>query len=155
MNPDTIREFIEITHEAYRARYASFFGTRVPGIFFDEIFMAGNPFPWTDELARRFQEKYGYVLPETDEELLEAIERLGYRPNMLARGLRSSRNYRIAFLLANLEGAHSARLVAALEEQVRKMGCLLTIYCHRESPDRKSTRLNSSHNVISRMPSSA
>ena len=64
MNPDTIREFIEITHEAYRARYASFFGTRVPGIFFDEIFMAGNPFPWTDELARRFQEKYGYDILE-------------------------------------------------------------------------------------------
>lgn len=76
----------------------------------------------------------GSVRPENRRCIEEAIERLGYRPNMLARGLRSSRNYRIAFLLANLEGAHSARLVAALEEQVRKMGCLLTIYCHRESP---------------------
>ena len=76
----------------------------------------------------------GSVRPENRRCIEEAIERLGYRPNMLARGLRSSRNYRIAFLLANLEGAHSAKLVAALEEQVRKMGCLLTIYCHRESP---------------------
>lgn len=76
----------------------------------------------------------GSVRPENKKNIEEAIRRLEYRPNSLARGLRNSRSYRIAFLLPGLEGAHSAKLVAALEKYVWEMGCLLTIYCHRESP---------------------
>ena len=59
----------------------------------------------------------GSVRPE-QKNIEEAIRRLEYRPNSLARGLRNSRSYRIAFLLPGLEGAHSAKLVAALEKYV-------------------------------------
>ena len=63
------------------------------------------------------------------------MARLGYRPNNLARGLRNSRSYMIGLLVQTLEGAHSAKMVEALEKRVREMGCFLTIYCHRESTE--------------------
>lgn len=30
------------------------------GYFFDEIYMMGNPLPWSDRLPGRFRETYGY-----------------------------------------------------------------------------------------------
>ena len=44
----------------------------------------------------------GSVRPENKKNIEEAIRRLEYRPNSLARGLRNSRSYRIAFLLPGL-----------------------------------------------------
>lgn len=60
LNPDTIASFIKLTHEEYRKRWGADFGKLIPGIFFDEIYMMGNPLPWTDRLPGRFRETYGY-----------------------------------------------------------------------------------------------
>ena len=50
-----------------------------------------------------------------------------------------------------------ATKTAYLEDAVKAFAVTLTDddIAYLEEPDRKSTRLNSSHNVISRMPSSA
>lgn len=60
LNPETIASFIKLTHEEYRKRWGEDFGKLIPGIFFDEIYMTGNPLPWTDRLPGRFRETYGY-----------------------------------------------------------------------------------------------
>ena len=61
MNKETIREFIDYTHEEYKKRYGEHFGKRIPGIFFDEIYM--NHFvPWTDRLPLEFASRRGYDL---------------------------------------------------------------------------------------------
>ena len=61
MNKDTIREFMDYTHEEYKKRFGEHFGGRIPGIFFDEIYM--NHFmPWTDKLAEEFETRRGYDL---------------------------------------------------------------------------------------------
>ncbi len=62
LNKDTIRDFIQYTHEEYKNHYGKYFGNLIPGIFFDEIFMAGNPFPWTDRLPDEFKKRCGYDL---------------------------------------------------------------------------------------------
>jgi hypothetical protein len=62
LNPETIRLFIESTHEEYRKRFGSRFGSTIPGLFFDEIFNAGSPIVWTDGFERRFEERTGYSL---------------------------------------------------------------------------------------------
>lgn len=62
LNPETIGQFIKITHEEYKKRYGDDFGSLIPGIFFDEIFMVGNPVPWTEKLPKRFFKDYGYDL---------------------------------------------------------------------------------------------
>ena len=62
LNRDTIRLFMDYTHEAYKARYGAHFGSRIPGIFFDEIYMQAQAFPWTDSLPDAFQKRRGYDL---------------------------------------------------------------------------------------------
>lgn len=62
LNPKTIRTFMDYTHEAYKARYGEDFGGLIPGIFFDEIYMTGTPFPWTDRLPEAFAERTGQNL---------------------------------------------------------------------------------------------
>lgn len=61
MNKETIREFIDCTHEVYKARYGEQFGNRIPGIFFDEIYMV-HILPWTERLPEEFKKRRGYDL---------------------------------------------------------------------------------------------
>ena len=62
LNPDVIRDFLDCTHELYKAHYGNDFGKVIPGIFFDEIYLAARPLPWTDTLPEAFQAAYGYNL---------------------------------------------------------------------------------------------
>jgi len=71
LNPAAVREFIRVTHEAYRRRIGPQFGRRVPGIFTDEPnygAMLGSradgrlAVPWTDRLPAVFRARYGYDL---------------------------------------------------------------------------------------------
>ena len=67
------------------------------------------------------------ISKETQKKVLNAAKEINYQPNIYARRLRQAANEEAPYVLA--------------------------LFWRRE--DRKSTRLNSSHNVISRMPSSA
>jgi len=62
MNKSAIRSFLQYTHEAYKKRFGDSFGTLIPGIFFDEIYMAGAPLPWSDLLPGAFAARNGYDL---------------------------------------------------------------------------------------------
>jgi len=72
LNHEAVERFIEITHEAYAARFSDDFGTVIPGIFCDEpappvrmLFdpeCGGYSAPWTDGLPDIFLERYGYDL---------------------------------------------------------------------------------------------
>ncbi|MDR0554283.1 MAG: hypothetical protein LBG76_05745 [Treponema sp.] len=61
LNKDTIKYFIELTHGEYKKRHGRDFGGVIPGIFFDEIYLAG-PLPWTDTLPEEFKKRCGYDL---------------------------------------------------------------------------------------------
>lgn len=62
LNKETIRLFISLTHEEYARHYGEDFGSLIPGIFFDEIYMAAHPLPWTDHLPEEFEKRRGYSL---------------------------------------------------------------------------------------------
>lgn len=63
LNKETIREFISYTHEEYKKRYGEHFGKRIPGVFFDEIFMQRFA-PWTDNFPEEFKTRRGYdIMP--------------------------------------------------------------------------------------------
>ncbi|MFA5206487.1 MAG: glycosyl hydrolase [Lentisphaeria bacterium] len=73
LNHEAVREFIKVTHEAYRKRYGKEFGKRIPGIFTDEPNHGhkighdnntGEPqgMPWTAKLPAVFKKRYGYDL---------------------------------------------------------------------------------------------
>lgn len=63
-----VAKFIEITHEEYYRRYRQYFGTTIPGVFFDEIYanfskMENNMF-WTDDFLQKFRDIKGYDIRE-------------------------------------------------------------------------------------------
>ncbi|HRU06858.1 MAG TPA: glycosyl hydrolase, partial [Candidatus Brocadiia bacterium] len=68
MSPEAVREFIKVTHEAYRKRFGDDFGRLIPGIFTDEpnygrFIMSDNDrlrAPWTSRLPEVFRQRYGY-----------------------------------------------------------------------------------------------
>ena len=69
LNPEAIKKFIEVTHEAYREKFSKYFGNVIPGIFTDEprygrLFSSEKPetliFPWTEALPGIFKERYNY-----------------------------------------------------------------------------------------------
>lgn len=70
LNPECVREFINITYEAYRREVGDEFGKTVPGIFTDEPLISHHhmwPFdvkgvPWTDGLPEYFKVRRGYDL---------------------------------------------------------------------------------------------
>ncbi len=71
LNPEAVREFIRVTHEAYRKRFGRHLGRTVPGIFTDEpnfypveSWTLANALPWTSKLPQVFKKRYGYdIIP--------------------------------------------------------------------------------------------
>ena len=66
LDPQAVRTFIDLTHEEYFKRFGQYFGTTIPGIFFDEIYAnlsddTRNIF-WTDDFLSQFQNIKGYDL---------------------------------------------------------------------------------------------
>jgi hypothetical protein len=69
MNPEAVRDFLHVTHQAYADRYGRDFGTLVPAIFTDEPnylnhgTRAGegeHVAPWTPGMPREFKKRRGY-----------------------------------------------------------------------------------------------
>jgi hypothetical protein len=75
LNRETVRNFMDITHEEYAKRFGDHFGKTIPGIFFDEIMNSAGKVPglvvWSEDFASRFFEIKGYHLPP----LLPALTR--------------------------------------------------------------------------------
>jgi hypothetical protein len=73
LNPEAVKRFMEVTHEAYLARCGEAFGKTIPGMFTDEPNYGPQFFhpenegcqgstPWTDSLPKVFRQRYGYDL---------------------------------------------------------------------------------------------
>jgi len=67
LSHEAVRQYIRVTHEAYRKRVGKFFGAIVPGIFTDEPnygWLPDTAVPWTAGLPAVFRKRYGYdILP--------------------------------------------------------------------------------------------
>ena len=74
LNADTVRDFIDITHEEYARRFGEYFGTLIPGVFFDEIMNEAGKHEgytvWVEGFEERFKALKGYdiapLLPALD-----------------------------------------------------------------------------------------
>jgi len=93
LNPEAIRRFIEVTHEAYREAVGEHFGGLVPSIFTDEPQFThkrnlAHPFevrdlfvPFTSDLADTFRAAYGQDLLDHLPELFWELP--GARPSLV------------------------------------------------------------------------
>lgn len=75
----------------------------------------------------------GTVRRENETKIQEAVKKLGYSPNSLARGLKSSRTYTVGLMIEAVEGSYWARLTNCLEAELQKMGYTLILCCHGKS----------------------
>ena len=82
--------------------------------------------------------------------VLAAVDTLGYRPNAVARSLRTDQTRTLGLVISDVLNPYFTELARSVEEEARALGYSVII-----GKDRKSTRLNSSHRSLSRMPSSA
>ena len=65
LSHEAVRQYIRVTHEAYRREVGKSFGPLVPGIFTDEPnygWLPDTAVPWTAKLPAVFRERYGYDL---------------------------------------------------------------------------------------------
>ena len=68
------------------------------------------------------------VNEETRKRVLEAAEKLGYRPNNAARTLRMKKSMYIAAIVPSLNNPFYSSLVSAIELEVLASGYLLQLY---------------------------
>ena len=68
------------------------------------------------------------VSAETRERVQEAIERLGYRPNRVASGLRSGLTRTVALLVADVSQPWYAKLTKAVEAELGRWGYTAYVY---------------------------
>ncbi len=85
LNHEAVKEFIRVTHEAYRKHFGNEFGKTVPGMFTDEP-NHGNKLhydvntkdpgglPWTGHLQAVFKKRYGYDIVPHLIELVYDVE---------------------------------------------------------------------------------
>ena len=81
MNPDTVKEFLDSTHEKYKEASGKYFGKEIPGIFTDEPcyfmkkyykdnhFINMRALPWSEHLPDYFEKLKGYSIFDHIEEL--------------------------------------------------------------------------------------
>ncbi|MBU2884404.1 LacI family transcriptional regulator [Gilvimarinus agarilyticus] len=66
-----------------------------------------------------------------------AIERVGYRPNMLARSFRSAKSHTIVVLVPNITNPFSAQIVRAIEERAQQKGYAVLLGNTHGLPERE------------------
>lgn len=62
LDPEAVKKFIEVTHEAYYARFGKYFGSVIDSSFYDEpqMYAVGGRM-WVDNFNELFMERYGFA----------------------------------------------------------------------------------------------
>jgi DNA-binding LacI/PurR family transcriptional regulator len=79
---------------------------------------------------------YPYIRPETRQRVQEAIDSLGYRPNLSARGLRSGRTGVISLIIPDLRNAYFAELADSVMRAAATKG--LSVIIEQSGEDRET-----------------
>ncbi|WP_299029990.1 LacI family DNA-binding transcriptional regulator [uncultured Thermanaerothrix sp.] len=90
-----------------------------------------------------------YVSPEVRQRVLEAVERLGYRPNLVARGLRAQQTNTIGLLVSDIRNPYFTDVSRAVEDLAYEHGFTLFLGNTDENPQKETLYLQSmrDHNV--------
>lgn len=74
---------------------------------------------------------------ETRDRVLAAVAELGYRPNVVARALRTARTRTLGLVISDLRNAFFTELADAVEQEARRLGYSLIIGNAGESPEQQ------------------
>jgi LacI family transcriptional regulator len=79
--------------------------------------------------------------PETRRRVLAAVERLGYRPSAIARGLRLQRTHALGMLVPDITNPFFPPIIRGVEEAARDQGYELVLCNTDDSPERETASL--------------
>src|SRR3954463_14978727 len=82
-------------------------------------------------------ETRGLVNEETAERVMRAAAELGYRPNPIARGLKTNRSFTVGVLVPDLTNPLFPPIVRGIEDRLGAPGCTPLIATPDNAPDRE------------------
>ncbi len=91
--------------------------------------------PTTLSLVLNESEGAATIPRETKDRIFEAVQKFNYRPNFVARSLRSQRTYSIGVLLPEFSDGYAALLLSGIEEFLLQSGYMYLVASHRRKPD--------------------
>ena len=75
---------------------------------------------------------------DTQKRVLAKAKELNYKPNAIARGLRTGKSNTLGLIVADISNAFYAKICRAIEEKAWKKGYHLMISSSEENPERES-----------------
>src|SRR5947209_3748355 len=86
-----------------------------------------------------------HVRPEVRERVMSAVERLGYRPNLLARSLRSQQSNTIGLIVSDIRNPFFTSVSRAVEDTAYEQEFSLILCNTDENPEKEAIYLNLMH----------
>jgi LacI family transcriptional regulator, galactose operon repressor len=84
--------------------------------------------------------KEGRISKEVAEKIREMAAKLNYRPNQIAKSLKTNKTYTIGLIVADISNPFSSGLARVIEDEAEKQGYTV-IYCSSDENSQKSARL--------------
>lgn len=84
-----------------------------------------------------------YVQPDLREHVLRSIEALGYRTNMLARGIRQGSTQSLGFIVRDMRSANFSQICSAAEEMAERHGYELFVCNSNRDPAKERRYIGS------------
>ncbi|ALS28194.1 transcriptional regulator [Paenibacillus sp. 32O-W] len=88
-------------------------------------------------VSRIINHNYAHTTEETRQRVLDVIKELDYRPNALAKGLKSSQTNVIGMVLSNLKNPFWTSVLEGVEDATRNQGFHLMICNSDEEPEKE------------------
>lgn len=85
------------------------------------------------------------VKEETRKRVLEAVERLNYRPNLIARSLRAQKSARIGLVVSDIRNPFFTAISRAVEDAAYEQGYSVLLCNTDENPEKEELYLNVLH----------
>jgi LacI family transcriptional regulator len=105
-----------------------------------DVARAANVHPGTVSRALN-EDKRGLVNPETAERVIRAAETLGYRPNRIARGLKTNRSHTIGVLVPDITNPLFPPILRGIEDRLQDEGYTSLIVNTDNDPGRERSHL--------------
>ena len=86
-----------------------------------------------------------HVRPEVREHVLEVVEQLSYRPNLLARSLRSQQSNTIGLIVSDIRNPFFTAMSRAIEDTAYEQGFSLMLCNTDENPEKEAIYLHLMH----------
>src|SRR5947209_11856430 len=83
-----------------------------------------------------------HVRPEVRERVMAAVERLGYRPNLVARSLRSQQSNTIGLIVSDIRNPFFTSISRAVEDVAYEQGFSVFLCNTDENPEKEAIYLN-------------